>query len=171
MGRFAWSQGHSKHAADKSHTFAHEWFSKDHAEPSRQALTDLIKEHPSFETSSGTASPKAQTRSRTNTVTSSFSAYARSVSDASNDMTSRPVSQQSFQVDAGMPMAVQERHESTAKSLLAKGTRILKRQGSKLNLLSSQMEDRTHELPEARVGEFSSPKLLQRIPTLNSKRK
>ena len=168
MGRFPWSQGHSKQGGDKAHTVAHEWFPKEHVEPSRQALTDLMKEYSSFESGNSDISPQARTRSRTNTVTSSFSVYARSMSDASNDVASRPSSQQSF-VDNGMPLP--ERHESTAKSLLAKGTRILKRQGSKLNLLPSQMDDRSNDLMEAGVGELSPGKGLQRQPTLISRRK
>jgi hypothetical protein len=168
MGRFPWSQGHSKQGGDKAHTVAHEWFSKEHAEPSRQALTDLMKEYSSFESGNSDISPQARTRSRTNTVTSSFSVYARSMSDASNDVASRPSSQQSF-VDNGMPLP--ERHESTARTLLARGTRILKRQGSKLNLLPSQIEEKSSELPGARVGEPSPAKGLQRQPTLSSRGK
>ncbi|EXJ72073.1 uncharacterized protein A1O5_04576 [Cladophialophora psammophila CBS 110553] len=82
-------------------------------------------------------------------------------------MASRPSSRQSF-VDGGLPLP--ERQESAAKTLLTKGTRMLKRQGSKLNLLPSQLEDRSNVLPEARVGEMAPVKSLQRQPTLISRR-
>ncbi|OAP57022.1 hypothetical protein AYL99_09134 [Fonsecaea erecta] len=82
-------------------------------------------------------------------------------------MASRPSSRQSF-VDGGLPMA--ERQESAAKTLLNKGTRMLKRQGSKLNLLPSQIEDRPNVLPEARIAEMAPVKALQRQPTLISRR-
>jgi hypothetical protein len=168
MGRFLWNQGHPKHSESKARGVAHEWFSKEQAEPSREALNNLMKEQPSFESSNVDLSFEARTRSRTNTVTSSFSVSARSLSDASNDLASRPSSQQSF-VDSGMPLP--ERHESTARNLLARGTRILKRQGSKLNLLPSQMEERSIDLQGARGGELSPGKSVQRQPTLSSKGK
>ncbi|OQU99695.1 hypothetical protein CLAIMM_05292 [Cladophialophora immunda] len=144
-----------------------DWFSKDNAEPSGQALNDLIKEYSTAESGNPEISPQARVRSRTNTVTSSFSAYTRSLSDASNEMASRPSSRQSF-VDGGMPLT--ERQESAAKTLLNKGTRMLKRQGSKLNLLPSQIEERSSSLPEARAAEMAPMKGLQRQPTLISRR-
>jgi hypothetical protein len=168
MGRFPWSQALSKQSGDKAHTFTHEWFSKEHGEPPRQAPTDLMKEHSSFEPGGSDIFPKPRTRSRTDTVASSFSISARSLSDASNDLASRPSSRQSF-ADGGMPL--QERHENTAKALLAKGTRILKRQGSKLNLLPSQLEDRSNDPLEGKAGELSPGRGLQRQPTLSSRRK
>ncbi|KIW71171.1 hypothetical protein PV04_03366 [Phialophora macrospora] len=167
MGRFPWSQAYSKQSSDKAHPVSHEWFSKEHGEPVRQPPTDLVKECSSFEPGSSDTFPKPRTRSRTDTVASSFSIYARSLSDASNDLTSRPSSRQSF-ADGGMPL--QERNESTAKALLAKGTRILKRQGSKLNLLPSQLEDRSNDLPGVKAGEPSPVRGLQRQPTLSSRR-
>ena len=167
MGRFPWNHGHSKQGSDKLHAVAHDWLWKDNAEPSRQALTELMKEHASSESGTSDVSPKFRGRSRTNTVTSSFSFYAQSVSDASNDLVSRPSSQQSF-VDAGVPLA--DRQENTAKNLLSKGTRMLKRQGSKLNLLPSQFEDRSSEGSAGRSGEVSPVKGLQRQLTPSSKR-
>ncbi|OCT50827.1 hypothetical protein CLCR_06711 [Cladophialophora carrionii] len=167
MGRFPWSQGHSKQSGDKAHTAAHESSSKEHGELSRQSLTDSMKESSSLDSGSSDIFPNPRARSRTDTVTSSFSISARSLSDISNDLASRPSSRQSF-ADGGMPL--QERHENTAKALLAKGTRILKRQGSKLNLLSSQLEDRSHDLAEVRAGELSPIRGLQRQPTLSSRR-
>lgn len=166
MGRFPWGNGHSKQSSDKLHAVAHDWFSKDGAEPSRQALTDLMKDHASTDSGHDGESPKGRGRSRTNTVTSSFSLYAPSTSDGSNDMTSRPPSQHSF-VDSGL--AFPERPESTAKALLSKSSRLLKRQGSKLSLLPSQMEDKPTEYAEWRGGETSPIKNLQRQLTLNTR--
>lgn len=167
MGRFPWNQGHSKHTSDKLSTVTQDWFSKDTAEPSRQALNDLIKEHSSFESGTSDGSPKYQGRSRTNTVASSFSMYARSMSDDSNEMASRPSSRQSI-MDSGMPFT--DRQESTTKSLLSRGTRMLKRQGSKLNLLPSQVQDTPLPGPDPRSPELSSTFRLQRQLTLSSKR-
>src|SRR4051812_47339585 len=104
MGRFPWSHGHSKQSSDKLHNITQEWFSKDGSEPSRQALNELMKDPSSFESSTSDGSPKYRGRSRTNTVTSSFSLYARSLSDASNELPSRPSSQQSF-ADVILPLA------------------------------------------------------------------
>ncbi|KAJ9612285.1 hypothetical protein H2200_003882 [Cladophialophora chaetospira] len=168
MGRFPWSQGHSKHGGDKLYSVAQEWFSKEQADPSRQSVNDLMTDSSMSESIKSDLSPKVGGRSRTDTVTSSFSSYAHSMSDTSNDLASRPPSQQSFTND-GMPLS--ERHESTAKSLLAKGTRLLKRQGSKLNLLSlQQTEDRPNHPVEAGAGELSPGKGLQRQATLISRR-
>jgi hypothetical protein len=61
--------------------------------------------------------------------------------------------------------------ESTAKALLARGTRILKRQGSKLNLLPSQVDDRFNDFAGSRVGEAGAMSNLQRQPTLTSRSK
>ncbi|KIV91088.1 hypothetical protein PV10_05670 [Exophiala mesophila] len=137
MGRFIWAQGHSKQGSDKMHAIAHDWFSKDAAEPSRQALHDLKKEYfvPSADSRDG--SPRHKGRSRSNTVNSSLSLYARSLSDVSNEHSSRPGSRQSL---AGTTRSPSDRTESTAKNLISRGTRMLKRQGSMLNLLPLQSE-------------------------------
>ena len=168
MGRFPWSQGHSKQGSDKLHAITHEWFSKDNAEPSRQALNDLIKEHSSFESVATDGSPKYKGRSRTNTINSTFSYYARSTSDGSNEVTSRPSSRQSF-VDSGLTFS--DRQEGTAKTLISKGSRMLKRQGSKLNLLSPQLEDASGGSFQARASGMSPPTRLQRQFTSKTKRK
>ncbi|KIW75785.1 hypothetical protein Z517_10528 [Fonsecaea pedrosoi CBS 271.37] len=167
MGRFPWSQGHSKQSSDKLHVATSDWASVDNNESSGHALTELIKEYSSAESGNPDLSPKPRVRSRTNTITSSFSAYTRSMSDSSNEIASRPSSRQSH-IDGGLPLM--ERQESTAKSLLNKGTRMLKRQGSKLNLLPSQMEDRSSTIPEERAAEMAPIKGIQRQPTLISRR-
>lgn len=137
MGRFIWAQGHSKQGSDKLHAIAHDWFSKDTAEPSRQALNDLKKDYPPPSVESRDGSPRHKGRSRSNTMNSSLSLYARSLSDVSNEHSSRPGSRQSL-VDTSRPPS--DRTESTTKNLISRGTRMLKRQGSMLNLLPPQSE-------------------------------
>jgi hypothetical protein len=166
MGRFPWGHSHSKQSSDKLHSVTQDWFSKDTTEPSRQALNDMMKDHSTVESPTSDGSPKYRGRSRTNTVTSSFSLYARSVSDASNEMLSRPSSQQSF-ADVISPLA--DRQENTTKNLLSRGTRMLKRQGSKLSLLPSPSQD-SFTGPDTRSQELSPTFRLQRQSTINSKR-
>lgn len=133
MGRFQWIQGHPKQGSDRLHAVAHDWFSKDGAEPSRQALVETMKDH-----ASGTSDMSRHRRSQTNTTTSSVSSFTRSFSNGSNEVTSRPSSGHSS-ADINLPLL--ERHEGHAKSLISRGTRILKRQGSKLSLMPSQIEE------------------------------
>ncbi|EXJ86543.1 hypothetical protein A1O3_03496 [Capronia epimyces CBS 606.96] len=166
MGRFPWGQGQPKHSSDKLHAITHDWFSKDNAEPSRQALNDMKREQ-SFGSGTSDGSPRYQGRSRANTTSSSISFYARSGSDASNDLTSRPSSRQSF-VDSSQPFG--ERHDNSAKSLLSRGSRILKRQTSKLSLLPSSTEEKTIVRVEGKVGQGSPVKGLQRQLTFSSQR-
>ncbi|KAK6366589.1 hypothetical protein LTS17_010675 [Exophiala oligosperma] len=168
MGRFQWIQGHTKHGGDKLHAVAHDLFSKDNVEPSRQALTDMMKEHSGVETGPSDGFPRHHGRSRTNTVTSAGSQYTRSISDGSNhEYTSRPSSRQSY-AEGNLPLS--DRYENNAKGLLSRGTRILKRQGSKLNLLSSPVEEKSPERGGGRMGDGSPVKSLQRQLTNGSKR-
>ena len=169
MGRFPWALGYSKQSSDKGHSVAQDWLSQDTVEPSRQALHDLIKQHSNSESTGSGSSPEYRARPRTNTVTSSFSLHARSLSDASNEMSSRPSSRQSF-ADGAMASTA-DHQESSSKSLLSRGTRLLKRQGSKLNLLSSQSSDVFNSGSDARIPEPSPTFRLQRQLTTSSKRK
>jgi len=146
MGRFQWIQGHPKQGSDRLHAVAHDWFSKDGAEPSRQALVETMKEHAS---GTGDMSSGRHARSRTNTTTSTVSSFTRSLSNGSNEVTSRPSSGHGS-TDINLPPP--ERHEGHAKGLISRGTRILKRQGSKLSLMPSQLE----EPSSGRVVENSS---------------
>lgn len=165
MGRFPWGQGHSKQSSDKLHAIPHDWFSKDKADSSRPGLTNSIREH-SFGSGASDGSPIQQGRSRTNTITSAISFYARSVSDVSNDLTSRPSSRQS---SAGSSLPSAERFDKPAENLLSKGSRILRRQGSKFSLLSSTTEEKSTGVGEI-AGQTSPIKGLQRHPTLSSQR-
>lgn len=130
MGRFAWTSGHHKHPSDKTHALP-EWFSKSSGEPSRQALSELIKEH----------SPpgSTHTRSRTNTVSSKLSKEAKSSSDrSSTDASTRPPSESSIMDETQFSP---DRPDRTSKHFLSKGTRMMRRQTSKLNMLASHGDD------------------------------
>ena len=159
--------GTQSKAATSQNNVAHDWFSKDSVEPSRQALTELIKEHSTLESGTRDVSPKGRSRSRANTVTSSNSLYTRSSSNASNELTSRPSSQQSY-LDPCVPLP--DSQLSTAKTLLAKGTRMLKRQGSKLNLLPSQIEDTSINALDGKDDDLLMTQGIQRQSTLSSRR-
>ncbi|KAL2428990.1 hypothetical protein ABEF95_011126 [Exophiala dermatitidis] len=166
MGRFPWGQGQAKQGSDKLQSFTHDRFSKDNTENWRHGLNDLIREH-SFGTGTSEGSPSHGKRSRTNTLTSSTSFYSRSTSDISNGVTSRPPSRPSSRDSASQAA---ERHDNPAKSLLSKGTRILRRQGSKLSLLPSPTEDKAIIAGDRRDGPVSPVKVLQRQFTSNSQR-
>ncbi|KAK5202938.1 hypothetical protein LTR41_011328 [Exophiala xenobiotica] len=167
MGRFQWIHGHRKQGGDKLDAVSHDWFSKDTTEPPRQALTEMMKGYTSFDSGDSGEASKSQGRSRTNTATSSVSQYTRSLSDGSNEYPSRLSSRQSC-VEGGLPLT--DRYESNAKILLTRGTRALKRQGSKLNLLPLQQEQNSPGRSAVRVGESSPAKALQRQLTNSSKR-
>jgi hypothetical protein len=130
MGRFTWTQGHQKQPSDKIHALP-EWFSKSAGEPSRQALSELIKER----------SPPSSTftRSRTNTVSSKISREAQSSTDQSSfDANTRPPSRSSIMEE---PQISPQRQERMSKHFLSKGSRMMRRQTSRLNMLTSSTED------------------------------
>ncbi|KIV85590.1 hypothetical protein PV11_01268 [Exophiala sideris] len=164
MGRFQWIQGHPKQGSDRLHAVAHDWFSKDGAEPSRQALVETMKDHAS---ATNDMSPSRHGRSRTNTTTSSVSSFTRSLSNGSNEVTSRPSSGQSS-ADINSPLP--DRHEGHAKSLISRGTRILKRQGSKLSLMPSQMEEPSSGRVTEKPGGGSPIRAMHRPVNVSSKR-
>jgi hypothetical protein len=131
MGRFAWTQNHHKQPSDGKHVLP-DWFSKSSGEPSRQALAELVKEHNS---PPGTT----YTRSRTNTLISTLSqGHKSSSSHSSSSQRSRPSSRHdSFDgpdVHPGPP-------EKAGKTLLSKGSKIMRRQTSKFNVLASHASE------------------------------
>ncbi|KAL2393251.1 hypothetical protein ABEF93_001913 [Exophiala dermatitidis] len=166
MGRFPWGQGQAKQGSDKIQSFTQDRLSKDNTENWRHGLNDLIREH-SFGSGTSEGSPSHGKRSRTNTLASSTSFYARSTSDVSNGVTSRPPSRPGSRDSSSQ---APERHDNPAKSLLSKGTRILRRQGSKLSLLPSPTEDKTIIVSDRRDGPVSPVKVLQRQFTSSSQR-
>src|SRR5271155_4190078 len=74
-------------------------------------------------------------RSRTNTMTSSMSFYDTLTPESSVGDISQPASR-----EEGFPLSP-ERKESTTKTLLSKGSRMLRRPGNKFNVLSSTHSD------------------------------
>lgn len=131
MGRFAWTQGHSKQPSDKSSAVP-DWFSKTSGEPSRQALSELMKEH------SNSPPGSTRTRSRTNTVSSVPSREANSADQSSTGPTTRPASQQSIMEETQVSPP---RHDRLSKAFLSKSTKMMRRQTSKLNMLGSHGDD------------------------------
>ena len=135
MGRFTWVAGHSKQGSDKSQYLPHEWFSKTTAEPSRQALGQLREDLEDGRDTSPTTPPKS--RSRSGTVSSTFSFYAKSSSDKSNEGQTRPPSRQSLIQESTQDST---RTDNAARTFFGKGSRMIRRQGSKLILAPSQVE-------------------------------
>ena len=133
MGRFTWKASHSKQDSDKTLYMPNEWFNKASADPSRQALDQLKKDFEESGQISANHSPK--TRSRSNTISSALSYYAKS---HSSDGQTRPSSRQSIVQD---PIVDGTRPENAARTFLNKGSRILRRQGSKLTFGPSSTDN------------------------------
>lgn len=153
MGRFGWTAGHSKQGSDKSQYLPHEWFNKSTAEPSRQALGQLRRDLEDGGQVPSTTSPRS--RSRSGTVSSTFSFYAKSISDKSNDVQTRPPSRQSVVQDTPQDST---RADNVARSFFSKGSRMIRRQGSKLTMGPSQVENGLIESGILDAGEPSVPK-------------
>ena len=84
-------------------------------------------------------------RSRSNTATSATSSYqSPATSMTSTDISSRRSSQDG-RVPLNPAIPFHERPDSVAKSLLSRGSRILRRQGSKFSLASSLTLDEDEE--------------------------
>lgn len=133
MGRFAWTPSHRSQPSDGKHAIP-EWFSKSSGEPSRQALTELVKEH------HATSPPCAtRTRTRTNTLSSSASRGHKSTSSrSSSSRQSRPASEQESN---NKSVPVTDASDKTSQTLLSKGSKMMRRQTSKFNALSAQLND------------------------------
>ena len=80
----------------------------------------------------------SQSRTRSASVLSSLSFYSPSASTSSVDLTSLPISQE---VRSPSRSSVLELPENLARSFLSKGSRALKRQGSKFSLSSTISPD------------------------------
>ncbi len=137
MGKFSWTHNHHKQPSDKFVPIP-DWFSKSSAEPSRQALNELVKERLSAEIDSSRAQTVARTRSRSATLASIRSHRAKASSDYSAEIQSRPQSRQSVAEDAPTSPT---RAEPVPRNLFSKGSRILRRKTSRLTLLPSQIEE------------------------------
>lgn len=166
MGKFSWTQGHSRQSSEsKSSSVASEWFAKSTGEPSRRALNDLVKENLAAEF--GSDPVHTRTRSRSGTVSSVRSHYAKSSSDRSAEVKSRPQSRQSI-MDDTPPSPT--RHEPVSRSLFSKGSRLMRRKTSKLTLLPSQMEESTAE-SSRQDPDMSRLDLAAQLLNLSPKRK
>ena len=142
MGRFPWTPGHHKQPSDK-YVPSPDWFTKSTAEPSRQALNDLVKEHLSDEFDSTIVRSKSQTRSRSGTLSSVRSHRTKNSSDRSVELRSRPQSRQSI-IEEGPPSPTH--HDAGSRNIFSKGSRLMRRKTSKLTLLPSQIEEQSSEL-------------------------
>lgn len=137
MGRFPWSQGHSRQGSDRSIGRPQDWFSKNTNEPSRQALNDMMKEH---NHNGAEGSQSSKTRSRANTVSSKMSKESKSpTSDRAEQVLPRPDSRQSTFLDhlsfgTGAP-------DKQSRGLFSKGSRMIRRKTSKLSLQPSAFDD------------------------------
>jgi RNA polymerase-associated protein CTR9 len=81
-------------------------------------------------------------RSRSNTSTSTSSSRRSPASSmTSADAASLPYSSEDRAISAGIRSDRHERHESMTKSLFSRGSRILRRQGSKFNIAATLDEE------------------------------
>lgn len=136
--------GHSRNqtnsSTEKSKLTSLDWFSRTPAEPSRQAINQLMKQH-TRGTSGGSASTRS--RSRAGTPSSQHSHHRSTVSE-----TSRPGSAADVAFERSTPTSSRpatparpntsgiERSDSASKSLFQKGG-LLRRKGSKIGMNSN----------------------------------
>ena len=98
--------------------------------------------------------------SRSSTLTSTLSYYEPSNSEGSLDQTSRPVSQQ---VDIGLTGPSYDSKSNGNRGILSKSRGLLKRQGSKFSLLSSQSTQSSEQpVAEDVVPSLPSPERISR---------
>jgi hypothetical protein len=137
MGKFQWMQGHHKQLSDK-YVPSPEWFSKNTGEPSRQALNDLAREQSDQSDVPSSTNSSSRTRSRAGTMSSILSYHAKSPSERSVDIKSRPESSENVVDDA---VNVPANQDAVSRNLFSKGSRIMRRKTSRLTLLPSQLEE------------------------------
>lgn len=137
MTKLPWQHGRSrtKSGSEKNGIGGpHDWFSRTTSEPSRQALTELVKQH-KREQSDGSNGNSPKSRLRSNTANSQERAIAsrgRSDSDDVGNNSWYPVN-----VYDDAASFTTEKMEGTAKALLNKSSFMLRRRGSKLSLSSN----------------------------------
>ena len=110
---------------------------------------------PPTEVSQRASSPRGH--SRASTVASAMSFYAPSTLGSSCDTLSRPSSQHQRQVSEPNPT---EKRSNSAKTMLSKGGRILKRHGSKFSLSTASSSDNSPI--DSTVPPFSFPRTSKR---------
>lgn len=143
MTRLPWqhSRSRTKSGNEKiSPSYPHDWFSRSTAEPSRQAVTDLVKAHNRVKSDESNGS-RSRSRPRPSTVTSSHSRRRHSRSRLSGDEAwSRSSSQCAHE---NSTLSSFERTDGSGKVLLSKGGGLLRRTSSILSL-SSATSSSTH---------------------------
>lgn len=167
MGIFPWTHNHQRQGSDNKHIIPTDWFNKSSAEPSRHGLNDLVKEQLAAAFDRDPVYSSSRTRSRSGTVSSVRSHYAKSSTDRSAEIKSRPQSRQSI-IEETPPSP--SRPEPVSRGLFSKGSRITRRKTSKLTLLPSQVEEPQVERSRQ---EFDQSKLdrASQILNLSLKRK
>lgn len=135
MTRLPWhGRSRTKSGGDKSHlSNPQDWFSRNTSEPSRQALSELVKAHKreKSDDSNGKGS-----RSRGNTIASlDWQKDESRTGSISDEACTSPTSPQRGR--EGSVYSTMDRSEGTTKALLAKGSLILRRTGSKMSLSSA----------------------------------
>lgn len=149
MTKLPWQHNRSRTRSGGNkteNTSSQEWFSRTGGEPSRQALTDLLKEH-KREKSSGSSG--SRTHSRTNTISSLEWNGNQIKSDAGSELqSSRSISP--VETREGSLSSTMDRHDSSTKTLLAKGSQLLRRKGSKMSLSSAASSSNLNSMASAR---------------------
>ncbi|KAK2749858.1 hypothetical protein FQN57_005273 [Myotisia sp. PD_48] len=143
------SSAHSKSHSSSSSP-ASQWYDDQTCEQPPMSSSMTLPDSPSrFRNRTRTESPKRLSvfglRSRSNTGTSSSSSYN---SPASSLTSAEPSSQRSSQDDRNLSsfMNFQDKEESLAKSLFSRGSRMLRRQGSKFSLSASLTLEEEEEM-------------------------
>lgn len=137
MTRLPWqhTRNRTKSGSDRAHlNNTQDWFSRT-AEPSRQALTELVKAH-KRERSDGSGSGSSRSRSRSTTVTSVDWQQAQSRKGSTSE-DAAPAFQTTRTPREGSIYSTLDRKEGAAKAFLAKGNMMLRRTGSKMSLSST----------------------------------
>lgn len=136
MARLSWHHSRSRTKSGNEKTYlgnAQDFFSRHTAEPSRQALADLVKVH-RREKSDDVDGPR--TPSRGSTITSPEWQRSRSrTGSGSDDARSSPDSPLCFR--EGSVYSPCDRSEGATRTLLAKGGMMLMRTGSRMSLSSA----------------------------------
>lgn len=143
MTRLPWqhSRSRTKSGSEKtSLTKPQDWFSKTNAEPSRQALSDLVKAHNRVRSDE---SHTAKSRTRNNTISSVLSQRGHSRAESEDDAWSRPSSRGTHEESIH---SAGDRSEGSAKALVAKGNQLLKRTSSRMSLSSAASSPSMHGL-------------------------
>lgn len=135
MTRLPWhGRSRTKSSGEKSHLSGpQDWFTRNTSEPSRQALSELVKAH---RREKSEESNTMRSRSRGTTITSvDWPKDGSQTGSMSEDVWSTPSSPQRGR--EGSVCSTADRAEGTTRNLLSKGSMMLRRTGSKMSLSST----------------------------------